>query len=177
MKRQNCHTWIFTLCLALATALAACQSFGDEETFGASMGGIDHLADYLSVSDFSVNGAEGFQASTGSATVSSPVLPRKWHPGLTVHVRWDVSDWKHGGGSTHEADVPVDPYTKPGTVWVHFLADGTVRVVVSNEGPQSPDYPGPHDPIPQKHPWKDYPPSWVDQRSVSERLRNLDSQK
>jgi hypothetical protein len=141
------------------------------------MGGIDHLADYLSVSDFSVNGAEGFQAGTGGAGAPGPALPREWHPGLTVHVKWDVSDWKHGGGSAHEAEVPVDPYTEPGDVWVHFLADGTVRVVVSNEGPRSPDYPGPHDPIPQKHPWKDYPPSWVDQRSVSERLRNLDSQK
>jgi hypothetical protein len=30
-------------------------------------------------------------------------------------------------------------------------------VVVTNYYPWSPKYPGPHDPIPQKHPWKDYP--------------------
>ena len=142
----------------------------------ASMGGIDHLPDYLSVSNFSVNRAAGFQAADGNVSVPSPSMPRKWRPGLTVHVKWTVSDWKHGGGGNYEADVPVDPYAEPGNVYVHFLADGNVRVVVSNYYPWSPKYPGPHDPIPQKQPWNDFPQSWVDRRSVSERLKNMDMQ-
>jgi hypothetical protein len=156
MKRQLRRAWLAALGLVLA-ALIPTATF-------ASMGGIDHLPDYLSVSDFSVNGAGGFQAGTGGAGVPGPVLPDKWHPGLTVHVKWSVSDWKHGGGSHHEADVPVDRYTEPGTVYVHFLADGSVRVVVTNYYPWSPKYPGPHDPIPQKHPWDDYPQPWVKKR-------------
>ena len=144
--------------LALMSALAACQSPGKEPTFGADLTGIDHLADYLSVSDFSVNGAWGAQAGKGGSTTCCAVIPEKWHPGLKAHVKWSVSDWKHGGGDFHEADVPVDQYSRLGHMWVHFLADGSVRIVVSDFGPYAPDYPGPHDPIPQKYPWKQYPP-------------------
>ncbi|MFM0731054.1 DUF3304 domain-containing protein [Paraburkholderia sediminicola] len=169
MKKSTWRRWIAKFGIVFAIALMA-------SSVSASMGGIDHLADYLSVSNFSVNGTAGFRAADGNASVPSPSMPRKWHPGLTVHVRWTVSDWKHGGGGDYEADVPVDPYAEPGNVYVHFLADGNVRVVVSNYYPWSPKYPGPHDPIPQKQPWNDFPQSWVDRRSVSERLKNMDMQ-
>jgi hypothetical protein len=158
MTERTCRTWLVGLALALATVLAGCQAIREETTFGASMTGIDHLADHLSVSDFWVNGAGGFQAGKGGSTAPGPVLPLQWYPGLTVNVKWDVSDWKHGGGSKHEADVLVDPYADSGRLWVHFLANGTVRVVVSKYGPRNTNYPGPRDPIPQKYPWKTYPP-------------------
>jgi Protein of unknown function (DUF3304) len=158
MTKRTCRTWLVGLALALATVLAGCQAIREEKTFGTMMSGIDHLPDHLSVSDFWVNGTGGFQAGKGGRKAPGPVLPLQWHPGLTVHVRWDVSDWQHGGGSKHEADVPVDPYTEEADVWVHFLANGTVRVVVSQYGPRNTNYPGPRDPIPQKYPWKVYPP-------------------
>lgn len=170
MTIQPSWNWVTKFGFALVSLLTASAAF-------AAMGGIDHLPDYLSVSDFSVNGAEGFQAGNGNAGVPGPTLPEKWHRGLTVHVKWYVSDWKYNTGSgSHEADVPVEPYTEMGTVWVHFLADGTVRVVVSNYGPRSPDYPGPHDSIPQKRPWTMYPPR-IDYRDLSERLVDYDIDK
>jgi hypothetical protein len=102
------------------------------------------------------------------------VLPDKWHAGLTAHVKWNVSNWKDNAGSgSYEADVPVDRYTEHGHVWVHFLADGTVRVVVSNYGPRNPNYPGPHDPIPQKQPWYMYP-ARRDHRDSKERYADYD---
>ena len=105
------------------------------------------------------------QAGTGARTTCCVVLPDKWHPGLTAHVKWNVSNWKDDARSgSYEADVPVDQYAEHAHVWVHFLENGTVRVVVSNYDPSSPDYPGPHDPIPQKQPWDDYPQSWVKKR-------------
>src|SRR5260370_31959269 len=109
-KRLRCM-WLAALGLVLATALIPTAAF-------ASMGGIDHLPDYLSVSDFSVNGAGGFQAGDGHAGVPSPVLPDKWHPGLTVHVEWAISDWKHGGGRPPDADVSGGPYTPQGNPMV-----------------------------------------------------------
>ena len=170
MTKRTCRAWLVTLGVALMTALSACHSFGSEETFGYSMGGIDHLADNLSVTDFWVNGAAGFQAGSGNAGVPAPSLPVKWHPGLTVHVVWDVRDWQHDKGSTHEANVPVDPYPEDGgNLWVHFLANGSVRVVVSDIFPLASNYPGPHDSIPRKRPWDMYPPrhdwrDWNEQR-------------
>jgi hypothetical protein len=151
MNKQDARKCFFAVVFVLSTALGSAAAF-------ATMSGIDHLADYLSVSDFSVDGTGGFQAGTGAGSGPSPSLPEEWYPGLTVDVKWTVSDWKHGGGERHEANVPVEPYTEVGDVYVHFLADGAVRVVVSNDYPWNSNYPGPHDPIPNKHPWKDYPP-------------------
>ncbi|MGV2290596.1 DUF3304 domain-containing protein [Trinickia sp. YCB016] len=158
MKKQNYRMQFVAVGLVFAGMLSGCQTLGKEQTFGSTLTGIDHLANQLSVSDFSVNGTGGFQAGTGASFVCCVVLPDKWYPGLTAHVKWEVSDWRdHVNGGEFEADVPVDRYFEHGRVWVHFLPDGTVRVVVSNDGPYSPLYPGPHDPIPQKQPWKDYP--------------------
>lgn len=163
--KKACRGWLTVLCLGALVVFSPRAS--------AAMGGVDHLADNLSVTDFWVNGSAGFQAGDGNPGAPSPVLPDKWHPGLTVHVVWDVRDWEHDTSSTHEADVPVDPYTEDGgDLRVHFLADGTVRVVVSNMGPRSPNYPGPHDPIPRKRPWDMYPPR-IDWRDMRERRADI----
>ena len=144
MTKRTYRAWLAVLGFALMAVFSSAAN--------ASMSGIDHLADNLSVTDFWVNGTGGFQAGQGGGSTPSPALPEKWHSGLTAHVVWDVRDWEHDKGSTHEADVPVDPYTEDGGhVWVHFLANGTVRVVVSDIGPRSPNYPGPHDPIPERN--------------------------
>jgi hypothetical protein len=162
MTERTCRTWLAVLGFALIAAISPAAN--------ASMGGVDHLADNLSVTDFSVNGSAGFRAGDGGASAPSPVLPEKWHAGLTVHVVWAVRDWEHNKSSSHEADVPVDPYTEDGgDVLVHFLANGTVRVVVSDIGPRAPNYPGPHDAIPLKRPWDMYP-TRVDDRDMSEQL-------
>jgi hypothetical protein len=173
MTERVYRSWAAAFGLALMTALTACQSMGKEPTFGADLTGIDHLANHLSVSDFSVNGSWGAQAGTGARTTCCAVLPEKWHPGLTAHVKWDVSDWKYGGGRSYEVDVPVDQYAEVGHLWVHFLANGSVRIVVSNIGPYAPDYPGPHDPIPRKQPWYRYPPR-IDHRDSKERSVDID---
>ncbi|WP_434666488.1 DUF3304 domain-containing protein [Paraburkholderia sp. A3BS-1L] len=170
MTNRKFRVWLAALGITLLAGLAACQSAGKEKKFGYSMGGIDHLADNLSVTDFWVNGAAGQQAGTGNAGVSAPLLPVKWRPGMTVHVVWDVRDWQHDKGSTYVADVPVEPYPEDGgDLWVHFLANGTVRVVVADHGPRAPDYPGPHDPIPMKEPWYMYP-ARTESRDWDERL-------
>lgn len=165
MRKRACRAWFAALGCALLVTFSTAA--------GASMSGIDHLADNLSVTDFWVNGTGGFQAGQGGRSAPSPVLPEKWHAGLTVHVVWDIRDWEHDTGSTHEADVPVEPYDEDGgSVWVHFLANGTVRVVVSNMGPRSPTYPGPRDPIPRKRPWDAYPPR-IDWRDWNERGEDI----
>ena len=165
MVKQTCRTWLALLGFALMAVFSSAAN--------ATMSGIDHLADNLSVTDFWVDGAGGFQAGNGGRSAPGPELPDKWRPGLTVHVVWEVRDWEHDTGSRHESDVPVDPYKEDGNLWVHFLADGTVRVVVSNVGPYASNYPGPHDAIPRKKPWDMYPPR-IAYSDVSEQF--LDTQ-
>jgi hypothetical protein len=141
------------LILWLCSGVAACRE-PQEDTVGAGLTGIDHLADHLSVQEFSVDGHSGFQAGKGGRMVCCVSLPRQWHPGMSVMVRWNVTNWRDCHGEEFERRVPVDRYDEVGTVWVHFLSDGSVRVVSANPGPGNPAYAGPHDPIPQKFPWK-----------------------
>ncbi len=148
-------------CLVLCLSLAACEAKDPaEETIPARLTGIDHLPDHLSVQNFSVNGAGGFQAGGGGRVTCCVSLPRKWHPGLTAVVRWNTTNLRDCTWEQRARRVPVEPYDEVGRVWTHFLADGSVRVVSSDIGPgiygPNEDYPGPHDPIPRKTPYKVY---------------------
>jgi hypothetical protein len=146
------------LLLLIVPLLVACKPSPDKEEMGAAgLTGIDHLADHLSVQDFSMNGHGGTQAGKGGSTVCCASLPLKWRPDLTAVVRWNVTNWRDCFGENFETVVPVERYEELGHIWVHFLSDGSVRVLSSNEGPRSQTYPGPHDVIPQKEPWDVYP--------------------
>jgi hypothetical protein len=129
--------------------LAGCE----EQTTGVPITGLDHL----SVSQFYVDGYSAFQAGTGGSTVCCAVLPKRWRPDLTVEIRWNVTNWRDCDGNDYVRRVPVERYDQVGALYVHFLADGNVRVVSSNYWPEASRYPGPHDPIPSKRPWNIYP--------------------
>ena len=85
------------------------------------------------------------------------IVPKKWTPGLKAHVHWEVTNWKDRTGQQYDADVPIDRYDEVGRMFVHFLANGQVRITLANMSPHSPIYPGTREPIPQKEPWKVYP--------------------
>ena len=107
--------------------------------------------------NFWVQNYWGGPAGKGGRTACCAILPRKWQKGMKVHVEWHVTNWRDQSSQTYERDVPVEPYDEVGQLWVHFMRDGSVRAVSSDEGPRSPTYPGPHDVIPRKQPWADYP--------------------
>lgn len=145
--------WLVLLCIGLG----ACQGgVSGEDWVGAGLTGIDHLPDHMSVPRFSLDGQSGAQAGKGGSTVCCAALPSKWRPDLTAVVRWRVTNWRDCHGESFEQTVTVDRYEVLGHIWVHFLADGSVRVVSSDEGPRSPTYPGPRELIPQKKPWSTY---------------------
>jgi hypothetical protein len=73
-----------------------------------------------------------------------------------VTVRWGVLNWRDRAADEYQTIVEVEPYTEVDRFFVHFLPDGTVRAIVSDEAPWSPSYIGPHVPIPQKDPWDKY---------------------
>ena len=143
----------------LALCLMSCKAGSREETVGAGLTGLDHLAEHLSIQEFSVNGTHGHQAGRGGRTVCCVSLPAKWRAGLTVNVRWGVTNWKRRVYSRYEREVPVEPYDEIGQLYVHFLHNGDVRVITSMYAAwgRGGYYPGPsYDTVLRKHPWTVY---------------------
>jgi len=115
--------------------------------------GFHHMgSDYL-ISHFSINKEIGDRVDrTGSSgTVCCLMIPKKWHPGLTVEVRWEVYQViKEPDGITvarekkeaiYRAQVPVEEYTDTGDIYIHFFSDGRARVVVSDYLPTAKRHP------------------------------------
>ena len=145
--------------VASAAPPAAKRTKADDEMIGLAMTGIDHLPDHVSIQEFSVNGSSGAAAGKGGRQVCCVMVPRKWRPGLKATIRWGVLNWRDWTGDEYETTVEIEPYGPLLDIfYVHFLPDGTVRAVVSDRGPRSSTYSGPHVPIPQKYPWKQYGP-------------------
>lgn len=153
---------ILLQCLAaFVLLLAGCDDVqAKQDNVPIAITGIDHLADHLSVQNFWIDGIGGFQAGRGGSVVCCAKLPRQWHPGLTVVVRWGVTNWRDCTWESHERRVPVERYEKVGQLYIHFLFDGNVRVISSNIAPgySNNGYSGPHDPIPKKKPYEQYGP-------------------
>ncbi|WP_342315883.1 DUF3304 domain-containing protein [Lysobacter sp. FW306-1B-D06B] len=88
-------------------------------------------------------------------------LPNRWREGLKVEVRWNVTNWRDCTGADYVRRVPVEPYHRPDSMYVHFLADGGVKVVSTPWYPEKANRPNSQypikDPIPDKAPWRKYP--------------------
>ncbi|WP_224006390.1 DUF3304 domain-containing protein [Paraburkholderia tropica] len=148
-----------TALLLLCMSVTGCRKAPAENRLDAVMlTGIDHLPDHVSVQHFTVNGTDGFQAGKGGSDICCARLPLHWTPGLTVKVTWNVTNWRDCTGENREAVVPVAQYDYPAHIYVHFMRDGTVRVVSTDKGYWPPGYPDPDNDIPQKEPWDVWPP-------------------
>jgi hypothetical protein len=140
----------------LVTSLSACNA-KPEPMVSVPITGLDHLAETLSIQQFSVNGTGGAQAGKGGSHVCCVELPKQWRAGLTVKVAWGVTNWPAKVYSLHERDVLVEKYDEVGNLYVHFLRDGSVRVLSSLPYPEKPSYQGPaYSSVPRKEPWEIY---------------------
>lgn len=100
----------------------------------------------IAISNFSVNGYAGhsiFANGGGGAFVCCVTIPRKWHKGMNVTVRWTEDDRLPGTWKERIVDVPK--YTKDdiGAFAVHFYPNDTVKVLVTSTIEGHPDYPYP----------------------------------
>jgi hypothetical protein len=136
---------------------------------GVDLTGVHHLGDKFNIAEFYVNGYSGANVGReggGGRSVCCVLLPKKWRPGLTAEVRWDINDWTNenraeikagnyrsvaGQGMAYIAQVPVERYEVASHVWVHFFAGGKVRVVSSPIGSEG-----------SRHPIKDDDPHAAD---------------
>jgi Protein of unknown function (DUF3304) len=135
---------------AVLASLLACsggQSLPDDKTT-AQISGYNHTGDYIH--QFYVDGAWGgnvYAYDGGGKFVCCIVYPKQWREGLKVTVRWTTSSSDPTSNDAtetwHERVVPIDQYHKAGTLNVHFLPEGQVRLVISTMSSAHPDYPGP----------------------------------
>lgn len=160
------HPWLSAVLLRAALVvvmagipwLAGCQTLVPKErTVGVTLTGLDHLAAHLSIQDFWVNGTAGHQAGGGGRSVCCATVPDIDVPRQTVTVRWGVTNWPHKAYSMHERVVPIERHDRRGTLFIHFLRDGTVRAVLYDGYPEKPGYPGPsYATVLNKKPWTLY---------------------
>ena len=79
-------------------------------------------------------------ASGGSANCCIQ-LPKKWRAGLKVSVKWD--DYiKHDLQGSHERELEIPRYARPGNLYVVFGPEQQPELVVSLVEPGHPDWPG-----------------------------------
>jgi hypothetical protein len=119
-----------------------------------SITGVHHMGSDYRISDFYVDkyygGAVG-ESGGGGGIVCCIMLPKKWHPGLTADVRWEVRHIiKTSNPATPETEevaalyharVPVEKYVEADRFWVHFFPQGRARIVVSQTGPYGEQHP------------------------------------
>ena len=146
--------------LAVAFAISACQADKappESEGVPAGITGINHTRTFIAA--FYVDSAWGGNIASvtdgggGGSTTCCVVLPRHYRSGLSAKVRWNhtesvVDHWK-------ETVAPILPYPDgAGRLWVNFLPDDRVVILVSNmpnwssgyhgdyKAPEHPEYRG-----------------------------------
>lgn len=110
---------------------------------GVSVVGVNHSQTTLYT--FNINGGGGSNAPKrwpSSGTTCCVMIPDLWTPGLVGKVTW-----KPNGEPYRTKVVPIERYSKIGTVYVHFFDKNEVRVVVANVGAENPDHPIPWIPL------------------------------
>jgi hypothetical protein len=141
--------------MALTLLLSSCATLEDDnDSYGAPIVGVHHMGQNFGIRDFYVNkrwGGDVDRGGGGGGYVCCIFIPRKWHPGLTAEVRWQVVEWKTTPTGTNEKDaasvgiyiatVPVERYDRVGAVYFHFFENGKSRVAPASEAPWSDKHP------------------------------------
>lgn len=138
--------WLITLISALG--LAACSGLANEArdtepaTATAQVGIVNHTGNYIYSA--SVDGAGGGKMSAwsaGGANICCTSIPRTWHPGMKVNVRWNMPIGRQS--VIKEKIVEVEKYDEPGDIYLHFFPNDEIRVVISNAAGYSKKHPIP----------------------------------
>jgi hypothetical protein len=111
------------------------------------------LYDLTAESDAPISGGVVWQLASGGNVNCCIALPKQWRPGLKVRLDWRESDhtWSREGDTfdihreligEHAEEFEIPHYDQPGNLFIVFLPEGKVELVVSKVEPASPDWPG-----------------------------------
>ena len=130
------------------------KTFKVEKNFSTTLTGVHHLGSNYYINEFYVNRGINDnvgEGGGGGSNVCCLSLPKKWSPGLTADVRWEVIHILRSPDPTvqdtaevegiYRAQVPIEPYTESGSFYVHFFPERRVRIVVSETPSNSEDHP------------------------------------
>lgn len=136
--------WLWILLAALS--LSACAGLSEEKTdatsatAAAQVGIVNHTGNYIYSASVDDEGGGKMSAwSAGTANICCASIPRVWHPGMKVLVRWNMPIGRKD--VIKEKIVEVEKYEETGSIYLHFFPNDEVRVVVSPVGPRSPRHP------------------------------------
>ena len=135
---MNSQCWVFRFVLLLL--LTACS----ENNASIELSGLNYTNS--EISNFAVNNYGGHPIEPnggGGAFVCCVTVPRQWHAGIKVTVRWTEDE--RVPGSWKERVVEVPKYTKQdiGAFAVHFYPGDIVKVLVTTKIEGHPEYPYP----------------------------------
>lgn len=105
----------------------------------------------VGIAEFAVNdyGGHGIQPNGGGGKfVCCVTIPRKWHVGMKVTVRWADDALIPGPSKERVVDVPEYTEKDMGAFAVHFYPDDIVKVLVTSKMEGHRDYPFPRPRLP-----------------------------
>lgn len=100
----------------------------------------------LHIDEFTVNGYGGDNISAnggGGGFACCIALPKKWHEGMKVKIRWTNDGTKLQSYKERTVAVPHYGRDDLGFLAVHFYPDDSVKVLVTNHTDSFPGYPYP----------------------------------
>lgn len=138
----------YLVTMGIAIVIAGCAVRGTRaqsqvkarEMAPAQVGIVNHTGNYIYSA--SVNGGGGGNMASwgaGIANMCCVSIPDAWYSGMKVRVRWNMPVGVKD--VIKEKIVEVEKYDRPGDIYMNFFPNDEVRVVVSRNGPRSPDYP------------------------------------
>jgi hypothetical protein len=136
---MNSKYWVSILFFAFL--LVACSGTNNANI---ELSGLNYTN--IGIASFSVNDYEGhsiFPNGGGGAFVCCVTIPRKWHTGMKVVVRWVEDDRMPRPWKERIVDVPKYTRSDIGIFAVHFYPDDSVKVLVTTKMEGHPDYPFP----------------------------------
>lgn len=139
------HKWKISI-VVIVTASAAVLLAREEEKILVSVVPVHYFPPEHRVDEFYINSFYYSHSNFDGLPTSGICciwIPEKWRSDLEVDVSWSASDWtltpiddkEHFNPKkirivgTYRAKVPVERYTEPGDLYVHFFDEGKVRVV------------------------------------------------
>ena len=125
----------------LSFLLVACS---EKDKASIELSGLNYTDAWITAFSVDEYGGHGIEPNGGGgAFVCCVTIPRKWHAGMKVTVRWTADDRVPDLWIERVVEIPKYTTQDMGAFAVHFFPNDTVKVLVTAKTARHPDYPYP----------------------------------